>query len=101
MTAGHGDEEVFAIEEEVPRAAQRGVERIGPAACGGPFTALEARAGDGRDLAPGKVDTADFMVLRVGHKKLVAFQGHALRLVELGRGKIAVLPSCDPGADHR
>ena len=96
MTACHGDEKIVAVQEEVPGAAQRRVERIGPPARGGPLAALLSRSGDGGDLARGEVNAADFVVLGVGHEKLVAAQGHALRLVELGRGEIAVFRPATP-----
>ena len=83
---------------------------VGAGAVGGPRAALHA--GDGRDLLGIGVDNADGVVTTVCHIQLVAGDGQAPRIRELGVGAGAVggpeaalhagegRDHCGPGVDH-
>lgn len=99
VRTGHGDIEIVALDPEIPGAAQGRVAGIGHA-CHRAFAALLAGASDGDDLLLGQVDFADHVVEVVGHIEGAALEGHALGIVELGLGIVAIGISRDARADR-
>ena len=87
------------MEPQVPGASERRLERGRHLCRRRRGAGLPARSGYRRDGLLGKVHAADQMILRVGHEEFLTAEGHALRMIELGRGEIAVGPAHDARAD--
>src|SRR5262245_44726728 len=91
--AGHGDEELALVKQEVPRTVKAGLESWTAALAA--TTVLLAGAGHRLDALVLEVDGPQAVVAAVGDIEHVAVQRHALRVVELGLVEAAVLEALD------
>ena len=73
------DEQLFALDQEVPRAVQTRLQRR-PSLF--PVAALSTGAGDGRHLLRFEIQSPNGVVLAVGDVQRLAFQRQPLRVVE-------------------
>ena len=102
---GHRDVQIVAVDPQIPGAVQRRLQRRADKAmsCGlraqsadelvhaGPAMSLLAGAGDRLDSFLLQVDLAQHVILGIGHVEHVLAQRHALRMIEAGLVKVAVL----------